>query len=178
MKPIEPDPVKFFVGILFSNEQLMDKAIDLLADQFGEIDFTSREFEFNVSNYYKEEMGYPISRKFISFKNLINPGNLVKIKIETNKIENLAGLDGRRKVNLDPGYMDYNKVVLASAKYNGQKIYLDHGIYADLTLLYEKRNFQPFPYSFPDFKTGQYNETFVQIRTLYRSGRKKIIQEV
>jgi hypothetical protein len=67
--------------------------------------------------------------------------------------------------------MDLNKVVLASAKYNGQKIYLDHGIYADPTLWYEKGSFHPYPYSFPDFKTGEYIETFIQIRALYKSGR-------
>jgi hypothetical protein len=96
----------------------------------------------------------------------------VKIKIKTNEIEDLVAVKGKRKVNLDPGYMDFNKVILASAKYNGQKIYLDLGIYADPTLSFEKGNFNPYPYSFPDFKTGEYNETFLQIRALYKKGRK------
>lgn len=172
MNPLEPDPVKLFIGILFSDAKLLEKAICLLTEKFGEIDYISEEFDFNVSNYYKDEMGGSILRKFISFTNLIKPGDLAKLKIETNKIENMLSVDSKRKVNLDPGYMDLNKVVLASAKYNGQKIYLNLGIYADPTLWYEKGSFHAYPYSFPDFKTGEYNETFLQIRALYKTGRK------
>lgn len=172
MKPIEPDPVKLFIGILFSDVKLLERAIPLLTEKFGKTDYTSPEFDFKVSDYYKEEMGVPILRKFISFSNLINPGELAKIKINTAEIEDQLAVNGKRKINLDPGYMDLNKVVLASAKYNGQKIYLDLGIYADPTLWYEKRNFHPYPYSFPDFKTGEYNKAFLQIRDLYKTGRK------
>ena len=172
MKTIEPDPVKFFIGILFSDLKLLEKVIHLLTEKFGEIDYTSPEFEFNVSDYYREEIGGSILRKFVSFANLINPGNLAKIKIKSNEIEDHLSVNGKRKVNLDPGYMDFNKVVLASAKYDGQKIYLALGIYADPVLWYEKRSFHPYSYSFPDFKTGAYNETFLQIRILYKAGRK------
>ncbi len=172
MKPIEPDTVKFFIGILFSDAKLLEKAIYFLEKKFGDIDYTGPDFNFNVSGYYNDEMGGPILRKFVSFSNLINPGRLAKIKIKTNEIENLLSVNNKRKVNLDPGYMDLNKVVLASAKYNGQKIYLDLGIYADPALWYEKGSFCPYPYSFPDFKTGEYKETFLQIRALYKTGRK------
>ena len=172
MKPIEPDTVKFFIGILFSDAKLLEKAICFLKEKFGEIDYTSPDFNFTVSNYYKDEMGSPVLRKFVSFTNLIDPGELAKTKIKTNEVENLLSVNSKRKVNLDPGYMDLNKVVLASAKYNGQKIYLYLGIYADPTLWYEKGNFHSYPYSFPDFKIGLYNETFLQIRNLYKAGRK------
>jgi len=172
MKPIEPDRVKLFIGILHSEAKLLGKAVQLIEEKFGEIDYSSPDFSFNVSDYYKGEMGGTIFRKFISFTNLIDPCELVKIKIKTNEIEDLVAVNGKRKVNLDPGYMDFNKVILASAKYNGQKIYLDLGIYADPTLCFEKGNFNPYPYSFPDFKTGEYNETFLQIRALYKTGRK------
>ena len=134
MKPTEPEPVKLFVGILYTHELLLEKAITLVVQNFGETDFESPVFEFTSSDYYKAEMGWPIFRKFVSFHNLINPNELAQIKIETNQIEKELAVAGKRKVNLDPGYMDYHKVVLASAKCNAQKIYLDHGIYADPTL--------------------------------------------
>jgi hypothetical protein len=79
----------------------------------------------------------------------------------------------RRRVNLDPGIMDYDKFVLASAKYNGQKVYLDRGIWADLTLHYEKGRFDPYPWSFPDFKSRIYDGAFMEIRQLYKKQRKK-----
>ncbi len=174
MKPTEPEPVKLFVGILYTDESLLEKAITLVVQNFGETDFESPEFEFTSSDYYKAEMGWPIFREFVSFHNLINPKELAKIKIETNKIEDELTEKNMRKVNLDPGYMDYNKVVLASAKFNAQKIYLDHGIYADPTLWYEKGKFEPYPFAFPDFKTNLYEKTFQHIRFLYKGQCRKM----
>ncbi len=168
MKPTSPEPVKLFMGILYSDAALLEKALSLLVEECGEIDFESPNFEFTISDYYKEEMGGPISRKFISFLELISPKDLAQIKIDTNQIEEELMVVGKRKVNLDPGYMDYNKVVLASAKFNAQKVYLDHGIYADPTLWYEKGRFEPYPFAFPDFKTDLYEKTFLHIRALYK----------
>ncbi|MFQ5709278.1 MAG: DUF4416 family protein [bacterium] len=174
MKPSEPDPVKLFVGILYSDKSLLQTAVQWLQERFGAIDYRSPSFEFNVTDYYAEEMGTPIFRKFVSFFDLINPKEIVPIKIATNAIEEQLAVAGRRKVNLDPGYMDHNKVILASAKFNSQKIYLNGGIYADPTLWYEKGKFLPYPYSFPDFKSNIYNETFLHIRARYKGQRRKL----
>lgn len=173
MKPTAPNPVKLFCGVLYSDILLMERARSELMAQFGAIDFQSQVFPFEVSNYYRTEMGWPIWRLFCSFQQLILPNEIAKIKIACNTIEELLAVADCRKVNLDPGYMDYDKIVLASAKYNGQKIYLDHGIYADLTLRYEKGDYHPFPWSFPDFRSGQYNRTFLRIRELYKAQLKK-----
>lgn len=173
MKPSDPVPVKLFIGILYNNTDLLERALHLITTKFGEIDYRSPAFEFTITDYYKEEIGWPIHRKFISLKKLINPGEIARIKIATNQIEEQMAVAGKRKVNLDPGYMDYNKVILASAKYNSQKIYLDLGIYADPTLWYEKGEFKPYPFAFPDFKTDLYNTTFLHIRALYKSDSRK-----
>ena len=168
MKPEAPQPVKLFLGILYSIPDLLPKAAHLITEKFGHIDYKSPEFEFTVSEYYKTEMGWPIFRRFFSMENLIDPGELPAIKISTNGIEDKLAPGGQRKINLDPGYLDYNKVVLASAKYNSQKIYLGLGIYADPTLWYEKGEFKPYSSAFPDFKSDLYNKTFLHIRSLYK----------
>jgi hypothetical protein len=172
MRPSAPDDVKLFVGILYSDEALLEKARETLGERFGSIDFVSEPISFDVTDYYQAEMGGPIRRIFLSFRELIDPGRLAEIKMETNRIEDELAVEGQRKVNLDCGYMDVCKVVLASAKYNGQKIYLGQGIYADPTLHYEKGHFSPYPWSFPDFKTGRYERIFLRIRELYKVGRK------
>ncbi len=177
MEPQEPIPVKLICGILYSDEALLQAAFRILNEQFGHIDFTSPVFPFSVTDYYVAEMGTPIRRLFCSFRDLINPGALAAIKITCNRIEEEVALQGLRKVNLDPGYMDYDKMVLASAKYNAHKIYLDQGIYADLTLRYERGVYQPAPYAFPDFKTGQYNETFLRIRANYKGQVRKWLRQ-
>ena len=176
MEPSEPLPAKLFSGALYSNEELYNSAIELLAERYGSIDYRSSKFDFDVTDYYNPEMGSPITRTFISFYTLINPKDIARIKIECNEIENQLAINGNRKVNLDPGYLDYDKVVLASAKYNATKIYLDFGIYADLTLRYEKGKFKPMEWCFPDFKTGEYDPIFFHIRALYKGQIRKLMK--
>ncbi len=173
MKPVEPEPVKFFVGILYSDAALLEKVKTALEEKYGPIDFESRSFPFDVTDYYADEMGQPIFRIFVSFRDWIHPRDLARLKCETNALEEEFSENGRRKINLDPGYMDVGKVVLASAKFNIQKIYLDRGIYADLTLRYEKGHFFPYPWSFPDFKNGRYEHAFLLIRERYKVQHKK-----
>ncbi|MBN1348532.1 DUF4416 family protein [candidate division KSB1 bacterium] len=173
MQPQAPQPVKLIIGILYTDDALLANALDLLKPELGDIDYQSPVYEFNISEYYFAEMGHPIQRMFISFGRLVNPKELAPIKIQTNAIEDQLAVQSNRKVNLDPGYLDFDKFVLASAKYNGQKVYLDLGIWADLTLRYEKGNFYPFPWSFPDFKRGLYNAAFQRMRELYKADLKK-----
>jgi hypothetical protein len=112
-------------------------------------------------------MGTPLVRRLISFKNLAEPALLIAMKLECNEIEEAMSAYGKRTVNCDAGYLDHNKVVLASAKEAGQKIYLDKGIYADLAGRYKDGAYRSFEWSFPDFKDGRYTEELIAIRSLY-----------
>jgi len=165
--------VKLFAGVLYTEGELLQPAKLKLETNYGPTDFESESFEFAISEYYRPEMGWPIYRLFWSFETLINPKQIARIKVECNAIEDAIAVDGKRKINIDPGYMDYDKIVLASAKYNGQKVYLDFGIYADLTLHYEKGDFYPYPWSFPDFKSSTYNKTFLRMREIFKMQRKQ-----
>jgi hypothetical protein len=168
MQPGPPKPVKLFVGILFSPSNALDVCLAELDNRFGEIDYQSPEYPFGVTDYYAAEMGAAIKRLFVSHAGLIDPGQLPSIKLKTNEIEATFASNGRRTVNLDPGYLDFHKVILASAKYNNQKVYLGQGIYADPTLWYEKGKFIPYKWSFPDFKMGIYDDFFFEIRARYK----------
>ena len=176
MKPSQPPPVKLVCGLLYSDEERLQRARELLEIRFGPIDYKSRVFPFDITNYYEDEMGAPIFRLFYSFRDLIHPKELARIKIECNEIEDELAVEGKRKVNLDPGYMDYDKLVLASAKYNAHKIYLDFGIWADLTLTYRRGRFIPSEYAFPDFKTGMYEKDLLFIRARYKGQLRKLMR--
>ena len=168
MIPQLPGPVKLLAGLLYTDPELLQKALQRLVNIFGPVDYQSEIFNFTVSEYYVPEMGAPIYRQFISFENLVLPDELAEIKLESNDIEAGLSLRKSRKVNIDTGYMDFDKVVLASAKYNGQKIYLSKGIWADLTLQFYKGKYRPYPWSFPDFKSELYQDVFLEIRKLYK----------
>ncbi len=173
MKPSDPTAVKLIMAILYSDEILLETAATLLLKHFGPIDYKSPALPFDISDYYVPEMGRPIFRCFYSFTHLVNPGSLAGIKIKSNALEDKLAVNGKRRINLDPGYMDYDKYVLASAKYNAHKIYLDQGIYADLTLTYRKGRFIPSEWCFPDFRSGDYDRIFLHIRAKYKGQLRK-----
>lgn len=171
--PKSPLSVKLIIATLDSDENLLNEAREKLLHHFGPIDFTSPPFPFTLTNYYVPEMGAPITRRFHGFEQLISPGDLARIKLTTNTLENALSRNGKRLVNLDPGYLDPDKLVLASAKYNGQKIYLAEGIWADLTLHYEKGHFTAYPWSFADFRSGAYEKIFLRLREIYKTQLKR-----
>lgn len=174
MKTEQPQPVKYFIGALYSDAELLERAIAICWEQIASVDSMGEPFPFEDTHYYDNEMGGPIYRKFFSFDPLMDPGELAHLKNLCNEIENELSVEGLRKVNLDIGYLDLHKIILASAKYNGQKIYIGEGIYADPTLIFENGDFHPLENTFPDFKSGDYNPVLVE----YRERLKQQLREV
>ena len=72
-----------------------------------------------------------------------------------------------RIINIDPGYLDLSKLILASTKDYKHRIYLTKGIYAEVTLFYQDKTFCPWEWTYPDYKTGEYIEIFNRIRQIY-----------
>lgn len=171
-KPETPVPVKLFVGVLYAEGGKLDSAVELLSTEFGAPDYQSEPFVFDGTDYYEPEMGADLKRAFVSFERLIPPDQLAAVKLKTNDIEEQLSTDGRRTVNLDVGYLDFNKVVLASTKVAGPKIYLADGIYADMTLRYEKGKFFAYDWAFLDFRSGLYDACFLRIREKYKAALK------
>ncbi len=167
---IEPQFVKPLIAILYNPvyKKLYSKAIDEIENRYGLIDFVSHDFLFNMTDYYCSEMGNSLNRKIISLEQLVSPEILAIFKQTTNSIEDSLRINDMRKINLDCGYLDFYKLVLASIKFGGQKIYLKDGVYADIIAYYNKGNFEPFFWTFPDFKDGRYNSVLVKIRNIYK----------
>ncbi|HEV3145253.1 MAG TPA: DUF4416 family protein [Gemmataceae bacterium] len=169
--PGEPEPVKLFVAILWADAEALHLALRQMDELWGEIDFKGADHAFDITDYYQSEMGSTLFRRIVSFQQLVSPETLVEVKRACNRLEeNLLGPTGRR-VNLDSGYLDHNKIVLASAKGLGQKIYVGQGIYADLVARYRDGQYQPFEWTFPDFKDGRYDQELGEIRRMYLSAR-------
>jgi hypothetical protein len=169
-KTKKPLPVKLIVGAIFASEGVLIQARRLLAKRFGPLDFESGIFSFDCTDYYEQEMGPGLKRRFLSFKRLINPASLSAIKLYTNKLEERLSRDRsapQRKINLDPGYISASKLVLATCKNYSHRIYLDKGIYAEVTLQFHKGTFCSFPWTYRDYKTQGYIQAFNAIREAY-----------
>ncbi len=173
-KPFEHEPVKLVIGVLFSDEERYLRARERLCCLYGGLDYECMPFEFSFTHYYDEEMGLPIFRVFLSFEQLIQPEEIVDIKLQTNQIEDELAVEGRRLVNLDPGYMQLGKFVLATTKDQMHRIYLAKGIYAEVTLHYQKKNWQSWPWTYPDYSSDRYKQILREIREIYYEQLKAI----
>jgi hypothetical protein len=163
------EPVKYFVAILWADEDALPDAYEQLSARGGAIDFSGVDRPFDLSDYYESEMGAHLFRRLVAFESLRSPGELADAKRACIEIESLLASPSGRRVNLDIGYLDHNKIVLASVKAAGQKIYLANGIYADLIARYADGRYQSFAWTFPDFKDGRYDEELAMLRDKYRS---------
>jgi hypothetical protein len=173
--PVLPKPVKLFVALLSNDPALFSRSLTHLQSQYGSVDLESESYPWNMTDYYRKEMGENLLRKFVTFERLISPDALTRIKLTTNDLE-ISLSDGGsptspRRVNLDPGYVDTTKLVLASAKNQAHRIYLAHGIYAEVTLLYYRGEFHPFIYTYPDY---QWPETYAFLRRAQQQYRQQL----
>jgi hypothetical protein len=173
-KIIKPHPVKLIVGFIFKDESFYQKSKIILERAFGKIDFESQTLTFSHTDYYQKEFGRNLLRKFASFKELIHREALPRIKIYTNGIESKLSQEKRRRINIDPGYLDMAKLVLASTKDYKHRIYLNKSIYAEITLFYQDKTFQPWEWTYRDYRTPEYIRIFNQIRQIYAEQLKKI----
>ena len=149
--PQKPKPAKLIIGFFLKQKHLLDEVAGDLCSRFGAIDIISAWLPFDYTTYYAKELGAPLFRRLFSFVKLIEQDDLVKIKLSTNQIERKYSQNGKRSVNIDPGYLLHERFVLASGKNFSHRIHLSEGIYADLTLMYFKGRFQKLPWTYPDY---------------------------
>ncbi|MFO7918263.1 MAG: DUF4416 family protein [Anaerolineae bacterium] len=166
-KAKKPLPVKLVMPMFSGHEELLDEVEKRLRTHWGPTDYKSPRLSFDHTTYYEEEMGDGLKRQFLSFERLIDPGSIASIKTLTNALETRWSRDGRRRINLDPGYIAPAKLVLATTKNHGHRIYLDQGIYAEVTLMYREGDFRSLPWTYPDYRTEDYREILHTIREIY-----------
>ncbi|MFH1478755.1 MAG: DUF4416 family protein [Candidatus Omnitrophota bacterium] len=171
-----PPGAKLIVGILAKDLAILGKAEELLNKEFGEIGYKSALLQFNFTDYYKEEMGNPLLKRFLCFKKLVSLENMPKIKIKTNDIEKKLALDKdgllKRQVNIDPGYITDSKLVLLTTKDFSHRIYLNKGIYAEITLAWKKNSFVPMEWTYPDYRSKEYIDILNLMREMYMKDRE------
>jgi len=167
----KPLPVKLIIGILTSIPEFLSETEKELTALFGAIDARSEIFLFDWTGYYDAEMGSPLYRSFLGFADLIEAPAIAEAKIAANELEtSLAerhpGVE--RPFNLDPGYMEQSKIVLASTKNYFHRILISRGIYAEVTLHYQDKRWKSFPWTFPDYGSEKYHPFFTALRENYR----------
>lgn len=150
-QPSAPPPAKLVIGVFLKEKKLLQGVADTLCREFGSLDMLSPWFRFDYTDYYEAEMGGPLYRRMLVFRELIDQDRLAGIKYFTNSLEAGFTSEGRRGINIDPGYLLLERFVLATGKNYTHRIHVGRGIYADLTLMYQKGEYQPLPWTYPDY---------------------------
>jgi hypothetical protein len=172
-RPKEPKPAKLFMSLIASGDEVLREGLKDLSLDLGEIDFKSPRMPFHFTGYYNEEMGKDLFRHFITFKNLMSIPLLADIKQSTSRLEaKYATVAGDRRLNIDPGYICLEHIILATTKGYSHRPYLRDGIYADLTLIYRNKSFQPLEWTYPDYRQEEVVRLFNQFRQRYAEDLK------
>ncbi|KJU82310.1 GTP-binding protein [Candidatus Magnetobacterium bavaricum] len=166
-----------FCGLLYCDVGVCDVAIEALTGAFGRVTLQSEAFQWDYYRHYVSELGHPICRRFIVVEGLFDTGAIADVKRRTNELEYDLSTSGRRRVNIDPGYITLAKVVLASTKNYAHRVYLRDGIYAEVTLLYNTKGiYIPHLFTYPDYKEPatlkfllQARKTLKKLETLKQS---------
>ncbi len=86
--------------------------------------------------------------------------DLAALKCKTNDFEQTNAKDnGKRQINLDPGYITKDKFVLASAKDFSHRIAIGQGIFAETTLNFSANGkIRRFSWTYNDYLLPQVQE--------------------
>jgi hypothetical protein len=164
---------KWLLAILTPSPRPPESLFVGLETTFGPIEYTGEFLPFEGTPYYQNEFGSPLYRGFVAFRGVASPERLPGLKHAATGLERQWLQAGLRQFNLDIGYMDPDKLVLASFKRGPCKLYLRDGVYADLLLKYSHGNFEPLPWAFTDFQDGRYIKSLLVIRQKLKSDLRK-----
>jgi hypothetical protein len=180
----KPRPITPIVTLLSGRAEWLDATLPRLEEFLGPVDLRSDDFPFDGTKYYATTMGPNIKRRFYTFQELRDPSELADWKLKANDLEEALAKEFRaadpsapeRPVNIDPGCLNGSKFILASTKDFAHRIYLRDGIFAEITLGYREDKWEHYYFTFPDFRTGLYNEFLTLARQKHlekKSGREE-----
>jgi hypothetical protein len=162
-------PVKLICGVLYQRGVDTESLEIRLCRLWGVIDLRSPVFDFIFTDYYTSEMGGDLKKRFYSFENLIAPESLADVKHAAAALEAELADKAGRTVNIDPGYLEESKLILASTKNFSHRIYLRNGIWAEVTMRFVRGKFVTHDWTYPDYSQELAIEFLMRTREVYRA---------
>jgi len=168
----EPVPVLAILAVISRYDEAVGWTKEQLKELGGPVALESPAFEHGETGFYEQEMGTGLFKQFLAFERLIAQSDLADWKVLTNRLETgflaTGQFDESRPLNLDPGYISEAKLVLATTKDRDHRIYLRDGIYAEVTLHFEKNEWHASRWTYPDYRRSDYQLFFSQCREYFR----------
>ena len=160
-------PAKLFIGAIYADEAIYQLAKEDIINIFGETDLETDPFSFSMTDYYQAEMGDILFKRFLSIRGFQDPETAYQAKLNSNDIEANYMRHHQRLINLDPGILTLHNIVLLTTKNFSHRIPLQKGIYAETTLIFDKKTkrYQGLPWTYPDFLSDAYQDFFISLRS-------------
>lgn len=168
-----PSPVIPFAAILTRSHELFNSACSLLKLNMNTTLLNLNPTPFTHSDYYCDEMGSDLIKGMIAFQPPFSQQTIVDFKLYARQIEwqhaDFVDSVTYRSVNIDVGFVDLSKTVLATSKNFAHRIYLNSGVFAEVTLTYQNHRWTTLPWTYPDFVTEPVQSFLSQCRTALAS---------
>ncbi len=149
-----PFEAKPFCAVMAASPQgLADAKLELSA-ALGPVSQATQIYTVDLfTHYYQGEMGTNLRKQFLVFRDLRPVSTLNQLKFQTADIEDRFRRAGRRTVNLDPGYLTLDKLVLYTTKNFTHRLFLERGLFAEITLVYARNSWRTQTWTYPDYQT-------------------------
>jgi len=145
-------------------------AADQLTPRYGKIALQSPVYSFHHTKYYVAEMGTDLVKQIFVFEPIVSAGCLPEVKRFTIALEAELATSGRfpeqRPINLDPGLIQLGKFLLASTKDQAHRVFLQDDIFAEVTLRFQNGAFEPWPWTYADYREESVVEFLNQARAM------------
>ncbi len=161
-----PTDALLFFALLYREDQKsyieLRKEIEM---KWGEIIDELAPSHFPMKEYYAKEMGSPLSRIYLVLEGKFSRDTLVEVKNWSMEQEEkyLNGKD--RSINIDPGLICLEQMLLISTKPYSHRIFLKDNLYAELTYQFNQGRYSPLPWTYPDYLEDEVLDFFTSSRT-------------
>jgi hypothetical protein len=170
--PHQPPPALLVVAAFSRHSDALTWAAQHLQNAYGPVAAVSPAFAFNQTAYYEPSMGPDLRKQFLAFERLVPLDALPPIKLHTNALEQELAATGAypeaRPLNLDPGLLTLGKFQLATTKDQAHRLYLGRGIYAEVTLRFQAGQFEPWPWTYADYREADVRAFLREQRAYYK----------
>ena len=150
------DEVKAFIGCIAPIKYIHPSPFSVLVDQLnsniGNVDqfYPVTEFWYPPFNY-KLEMGENLNTIVFIIKDTILIKDIITIKKYLMSVEKNFSINGRRTFNLNPGFLHFSGMYLATHKNSQIRIYLNNKIWLEKQLDYNGHYFSPMKNTFSEY---------------------------
>lgn len=163
--PFSPSEARLFFALLWSRKDFpFNKLAQLIEEKWGAITGRLEPAYYPMATYYEKEMGLGLKRAYLTVNGTFSRDSLVHAKLWAMEIEQGFAVEGRRKVNIDPGLICKEQMLLISTKPYSHRIFVRDNLYIELTYQFEKGEFKILPWTYPDYREKEVIEFFQRER--------------